>query len=77
MSKQIHNPAEVVLHFNEEASVWTVSGWVKYHMTCTEYPDMISKDKMLDLVFTQQEKDAIVNFASSVIYPQIESEEEI
>lgn len=74
MAKQIHNPVEVVLHFNDDGT-WTVSGWTKYHLTCSEYPGLISKDIMLDLEFTQPQKDAIVQFASTVIYPQIATKE--
>ncbi len=77
MSKQIHNPVEVVLSFNETKGVWEVSGWVKYHMTTTEYPDLLSKDIMLDLNFSDVEKANILAFASSVIYTQIAEKEEI
>lgn len=75
--KVIHNPVEVVIQFNQVSGNWEVSGWVKYQMTTTEYPDLIGKDKMVDFVLTQAQKTAILNFATSVIYPQIRAVEEL
>lgn len=76
MAKQIHNPVEVVLKFTQDG-VWTVSGWTQYQVIVTEYPGLTGRPTLLDLTFTSQEKDAIVNFASSVIYPQIATKEGI
>ena len=74
MAKEIHNPVEVVLKFTHDEE-WTVSGWARYNIVETEYPGIVSCDKVLDLVFTQAQKSAIVQFASSVIYPQISAKE--
>lgn len=77
MAKIIRNPVEVVLRFTKDGVVWTVSGWTQYHMGVTEYPDIIGKQKSLDLTFSEQERSAIVQFAGNVIYPQIANAEQI
>lgn len=77
MAKQIQNPVEVVLHFIKEGENWTVSGWTQYHIGVSEYPDIIGKQKSLDLTFNESQKTAIIQFASSAIYPQIAEHEEM
>ena len=77
MAKEIGNPLEIVLQFDQEGDNWTVSGWTKYHMTTTEYPDIRGRDEMLDIELTDAMEEAILNFVSAFIYPQIAAVEGI
>ncbi len=70
MAKKIMNPIELRLVFIKEDSIWTLDPSVQYGVRATEYPKFDLRE-VIPVQLTQQQEDAVIQMAASVVYPQI------
>jgi len=71
MGKEISNPIVVEFRFIREGTTWTVMSYVTHGVTIAEYPEIGDKRKSISLVLTPSETTQIINFAKTVVAPQL------